>query len=166
MADCPGVGAEICIRPLRPDDRAREIAFMNGLSERSRYLRLFTPLKFLPPHLLDQLMDVDFDRRVALVATIAPPDGEQFVGIARYAVSDFPDSAEIGITVTDQWQRKGIARLLMQELMRFARSRGIGRFTGTVLPENEPMLALARSLGFRVSYDSVQHLFTICRDLN
>ena len=50
------LGATVCIRPLRQDDREREIAYINGLSERSRYFRLFTPLKFLPRHLLDQLM--------------------------------------------------------------------------------------------------------------
>ena len=51
-------GAVLRIRPLRPDDREREIAFINALSERSRYFRLFTPLKFLSRHLLDQLMEI------------------------------------------------------------------------------------------------------------
>lgn len=54
------MGVEICIRPLRADDREREVAFINSLSERSRYFRLFTPLRFLPPHLLDQLMEIDY----------------------------------------------------------------------------------------------------------
>jgi RimJ/RimL family protein N-acetyltransferase len=159
-------GKEICIRPLRPDDREREIAFINALSERSRYFRLFTPLKFLPPHLLDQLMDIDFDRRMALVATVMGQDGEQFVGIARYAVADCPGSAEIGVTVADQWHRNGIARLLILELMRFARARAIRRFTGIVLPENQAMLALARSTGFSATYDSRQHIIGISCELN
>ena len=33
-------GASVCVRPLRSDDREREIAFMSSLSERSRYLEL------------------------------------------------------------------------------------------------------------------------------
>ncbi|MFL6547178.1 MAG: hypothetical protein ACJ8OJ_00695, partial [Povalibacter sp.] len=44
-------GVRLCIRPLRPDDREREIVFKNSLSERTRYFRLLTPLKFLPPQL-------------------------------------------------------------------------------------------------------------------
>ena len=48
---CSHKGAVLCIRPLRPDDRDREIAYLNSLSERSRYFRLFTPLQFLPRHL-------------------------------------------------------------------------------------------------------------------
>jgi RimJ/RimL family protein N-acetyltransferase len=156
---------EIRIRPLRPDDREREIAFINSLSERSRYFRLFTPLKFLPPHLIDQLMDVDYQRRMAFVAVVERDGAEEFVGIARYAQADQPDAGEIGVTVTDAWQRCGIARLLMTQLMRFARWRGVCRLTGVVLADNQAMLALAASLGFDASYDSAQHLIVISRHL-
>jgi acetyltransferase len=158
-------GVQICVRPLRPDDREREIAFINGLSERSRYFRLLTPLKYLPPHLVDQLMDVDYARRMAFAATICAPGDEAFVGIARYAVTDDPAVAELGVSVADAWQRTGVARLLVQHLLRFAHSRGVRRMTGIVLPENAAMLALARSLGFTVAYDATEHLMKIAREL-
>lgn len=64
-------GAQVCVRPLRPDDREREAAFINSLSDTSRYFRLLTPMKFLSPHLLNQFMDVDGDRRMAFVATVS-----------------------------------------------------------------------------------------------
>jgi RimJ/RimL family protein N-acetyltransferase len=156
---------QICIRPLRPDDRQREIAFINSLSQRSRYFRLFTPFKFLSPHLIDQLMDVDYRRRMAFVATVERDGAEEFVGIARYGETDQPGAAELGVSVTDSLQRCGIARLLVTQLMRFARWRGIGRLTGVVLTDNQPMLALAASLGFHASYDSAQHLIVISREL-
>lgn len=159
-------GADICIRPLRPDDRVREIGFINSLSETSRYFRLFTPLKFLPPHLLDQFMDVDYDRRMAFVATTLRDGVEEFVGIARYGETDQRDTAELGVTVTDAWQRRGIARLLINELIRFARSRGFRCLNGMVLPDNHRMLALAASLGFLVRYDPAEHLMHISRDLS
>jgi RimJ/RimL family protein N-acetyltransferase len=158
-------GVRICIRPLRADDREREIAFLNGLSDRSRYFRLMTPFKYLPPHLIDQLMTIDYARRMAFVATIPANDDEAFVGIARYGETDQADAAELGITVADAWQRTGIARLLVLRLLRFARSRGIRRMTGIVLPENGPMIALARSLGFAIRFDPVEHLVKIGLEL-
>ena len=160
----PG-GVQICIRPLRPDDREREIAFINSLSERSRYFRLFTPFKFLPPHLIDRLMDVDYRQRMAFVATVERDGVEEFVGIARYGETDQEGTAELGVTVTDSVQRCGIARLLVTQLMRFARWRGISALTGLVLTDNQPMLALAASLGFHASYDCAQHLIVISREL-
>jgi acetyltransferase len=154
-------GARVCIRPLRPDDREREVEFINSLSERSRYYRLMTPLKFLPPHLLDRLMDIDYDRRMAFVATIEHEGREQFVGIARYAETDRRNCVELGITVTDQWQRRGIARSLVAELMRFARWRGICCLEGIVLPDNFAMIELAKSLGFQTKHDFAQHVVVI-----
>lgn len=158
-------GVPICIRPLRPDDREREIAFINGLSERSRYFRLLTPFKFLPPHLVDQLMDIDYAKRMAFVATISTHAGEEFVGIARYGETDAAGVVELGISVSDAWQRTGIARLLVTHLLRFAHLRGMRRMTGIVLRENAPMIELARSLGFSIAYDPEQRLVTIAREL-
>jgi RimJ/RimL family protein N-acetyltransferase len=158
-------GAQVRIRPLRPDDREREIAFLNGLSQQSRYFRLMTPFKFLPPHLVDQLMDIDYAQRMAFVATIPSGGGEEFVGIARYGETDEAEVAELGITVADAWHRTGIARLLVAHLLRFAQWRGIRTMTGIVLPENAPMIALARSLGFSTAFDPDQHLVKIRLDL-
>jgi Acetyltransferases, including N-acetylases of ribosomal proteins len=159
-------GAQLCIRPLRPDDREREIEFINSLSERSRYFRLMTPLKFLPPHLLDRLMDIDYDQRMAFVATIEHEGREQFVGIARYAETDRANCVELGITVTDGWQRHGIARLLVAELTRFARWRGIRCLEGIVLPDNLPMIELAKSLGFHATHDYAQQVVVITKSLD
>lgn len=158
-------GTRITIRPLRRDDAHREIAFIDSLSERSRYFRMFTPLKFLSPQLLSQFMDVDYDRRMALVATVGSGNDEKFVGVARYGAADRADRAELGVTVTDAWQRRGIATILMSAIMRYARSHGFRELTGLVLPDNHGMLELARSLGFTVTLDAAAHLMRISRDL-
>ena len=158
-------GAVLRIRPLRPDDREREIAFINALSERSRYFRLFTPLKFLSRHLIDQLMDIDYRQRMAFVATTQQGGAEQFVGVARYGETDEPGVAELGVSVADAWQRSGIASLLIQQLVRYAQAQHVRRLIGSVLPDNLAMIALARRLAFTVRYDPAQHLFQIWRDL-
>lgn len=158
-------GAAICIRPLRADDREREVAFIDSLSERSRYLRLFTPLRFVPRHLVDQLMDIDYRQRMAFVATTQQGGVEQFVGVARYCETDQAGTAEVGVSVADAWQRCGVASLLIQQLIHYARGQNIRCLTGLILPDNLAMIALARRLAFTVSYDPAQHLFRMSRDL-
>jgi len=160
-----GNGATITIRPLRRDDEQREIAFINSLSEQSKYFRMFTPLKFLSRELLSQFMDVDYDQRMALVATVGTAEKEAFVGIARYGPAAQPGQAELGITVADAWQRCGIATILIKALMRFAREHGFRELSGIVLPDNHAMLALVRSLGFTIHYDVDEHLIRISRGL-
>ena len=144
----------------------REIEFINSLSERTLFYRLMTPLKFLPPHLLDRLMDIDYDRRMAFVASAVPEGCERFVALARYGETDSPDTVELGITVSDRWQRTGIARLLIAELLRFAQWRGIRKVEGIVLPDNLPMIELAKALGFHAAHDYAQHLVVISKSLD
>ena len=139
---------------------------MSSLSQRSRYFRLFSALETLPPRLLDQFMNVDYNRRMALVATTTRDGIEEFVGIARYAAIRDTTTAEIGVTVTDAWQRRGIARALVGRLLRFAKSCGFERIEGFVLSENEPMLALARESGFSVHYSADEHLMHIACELS
>lgn len=155
----------IKVRPLRRDDEQREIAFIASLSERSRFFRLFAPLRYLSPELLSHFMDVDYDRRMALVATVDVAGEETFVGVARYGAADRPDRAELGVTVADAWQRRGIATVLIKALMRFAQAHGFRELSGFVLPENHAMLALARSLGFTIDYDAAEHVMRIAHQL-
>ena len=157
-------GTHIVVRPLQPTldgERAREIEFLNSLSERTRYMRMLTPLRYLPPHMLDQFMDVDGERRMALVATVQLEGAERFIGVARYAVTDDPTSAELGITVSDAWHHRGVASRLLRCLMEYAKSRGLQSLTGFVLPENQSMLTLARHLGFEVRLASPEQLMKI-----
>jgi RimJ/RimL family protein N-acetyltransferase len=158
-------GAPFCIRPLRSDDRTREIAFLDSLSERTRYFRLQIASKVFSPNLIDLLMDIDYDRRMAFVATVGDGDAEQFIGVARYGGADEPGEVELGVAVADAWQGRGVGQLLAQELMRFARHRGFRRMSAIVLPENHDMLTLAMSLGFRAKYDPVDHIMRISREL-
>lgn len=159
-------GTPMTIRPLSPEhDREREIEFLTSLSERTRYMRLFAPLRYLPPHMIDQFMDVDGQRRVAFVGTVIEGGRERFIGVARYAVTDDPASAEVGITVTDTWQRRGVAAQLLGRLMDYGRAHGIRTLTGLVLPENGSMLSLARHLGFDLNLSIREQLMRITKSL-
>jgi acetyltransferase len=50
--------------------------------------------------------------------------------------------------VDDEWQKHGLGRQLLTQLIEIARSRGLATMSGDILTANQPMLALAASLGF------------------
>ena len=81
--------------------------------------------------------------------TLVPlaPDGTP-IGIGRFVrLRETPDAADVALTVVDDQQGKGIGTVLIQALAVVARRRGIAVLHFDVLPENEPMLTLLRSLG-------------------
>ena len=116
--------------------------------------------------MLFRSMDVDYDRRMAFAATVTKDGIEVFTGIARYGESVDATTGELGVTVADEWQQRGIASMLIRQILLFAKSRGFHRIEGLVLPQNDRLLALARSLGFAVHYDASDHLIHISYELS
>ncbi len=146
-------GTLLHVRPIRPEDAALERAFVNGLSEQTRYYRFFYRLSELTPAMLARFTQVDYDRELALVAVAATEGGAAFVGVARYIANPDRTSAEFAVVVADAWQRRGVARVLMRGLIVCAKRRGFEELSGAVLRVNEPMLEFVRALGFRVDDD-------------
>jgi acetyltransferase len=147
-------GTTLHVRPIRPEDAELERAFVEHLSEQARYYRFFHRLNELTPAMLARFTQVDYDRELALVALRdAGTDAAAFVGVARYVANPDRTTAEFAVVVADEWQRRGIAGVLMRGLIICAKRRGFDRLVGTVLRENEPMVQFVRALGFAVEDD-------------
>jgi acetyltransferase len=149
-------GAEVTVRPIRPEDAELETEFVQALSPDSRYYRFFYQLNELSPAMLARFTQVDYDREMALVAVadVAHPHGHPvFVGVARYIANPDGESAEFAVVVADAWQKRGVARALMARLVASATRRGFARLEGTILRANARMLAFAEAFGFVVRDD-------------
>jgi len=149
-------GIEYLIRPIRPDDLEREYEFVRGLSEQTLYNRLMYAVQEPTDALLKPLVNIDYQRHMALIALMPVPDAtggaqrERIVGVARYAVDAADRQHEFAVVVADEWQGHGIGTTLLRNLFEYARGRGLRRLVGTVFPSNERMLSLARRLGLEV----------------
>jgi acetyltransferase len=140
-------GTTLHVRPIRPEDGELERAFVQGLSEQSRYFRFFYQLHELTPAMLARFTQIDYDREMALVAVDESGSARSIVGVARYIIIFDGDSAEFAIVVGDAWQGRGVARLLMTRLADCARARGLKRLEGAVLRSNSRMLKFMADFG-------------------
>ena len=146
-------GTDIIIRPIRPEDAEIEQAFIRGLSPESRYFRFMNSIHELSLEMLVRFTQIDYHNEMALVAINPAVDGEEEIGVARYLTNPDKKTCEFAIVVSDKWQGKGIARLLMQKLIEIARNRSLEVMEGQVLANNYRMLELMTSLNFKVSND-------------
>jgi acetyltransferase len=153
-------GTILHVRPIRPEDAKLESAFVQGLSEETRYFRFFYRLHELTPAMLARFTQVDYDREMAMVAI---DDGAKtkteaaFVGVARYITNPDGESAEFAVVVADAWQGRGVGVALMQRLIECAKSRGLSRLEGNVLRANVNMRKFCEALGF-VAHDDPDEL--------
>jgi EmrB/QacA subfamily drug resistance transporter len=137
-------GSEVVIRPVRSADAPLLADGFARLGPESRRLRFLRRKDELTPAELRYFTDIDHHDHEALGA-LDQTDGRG-VGVARY-VRDAGDrhSAEIAVTVVDDWQGRGLGTELLAQLSGRARAAGIRRFTALVSADNAAMAALLRS---------------------
>jgi RimJ/RimL family protein N-acetyltransferase len=139
-------GSEVLIRPIRGADAPALADGFARLSTRSRQLRFLSPKQELSPRELRYLTEVDHHDHEALAAVDRA--GGRGLGVARYIRSvDDAQSAEIAITVADEWQGRGLGRELLAWLADRARQEGIRRFTALAAADNVAVARLARAIG-------------------
>lgn len=126
-----------------------EQAFVRHLSDDSRYFRFMGSLRELPQKKLKLFTEIDYQQRMAFVATIQSEGKELEIGTARYAATDKPETCEFAIVIDDAWQGNGVGGQLMYSLETAAREQGFKTMEGIVLAGNYKMLRFARQLGFR-----------------
>jgi acetyltransferase len=146
-------GTNLTLRPIRSEDADMLQAFVRAMSEQSRYLRFMDTLRELNPTMLSRFTQIDYDREMALVATVQEGDNEVQIGVARYIINPDGESCEFGMAVADVWQGRGIGHKLMHALIEVAREKDLKLIQGETLSRNSGMLDLAESLGFSVSTD-------------
>jgi RimJ/RimL family protein N-acetyltransferase len=135
-------GETLRIRPIRPDDESRLAALYDRLSRHTAYQRFFTLRRRLPADWFYYFANVDYRRRLALVAERETVAGVELVGVGRYEPSDEEATGEVAFVLEDGYQGQGIGAVLLDAVLRAGTQRGLTRFRAYVLAENYRMLRL------------------------
>ena len=151
-------GKALLLRPIRPEDAALEMAFVDQLSADSRRLRFQSSLTSLAPAALARFTQIDYDREMALVATEQVGGAESEVGVCRYVTLPDGRTCEFAIVVADAWQGRGLGRRMMARLIECASDAGLAAMEGYVLAANAAMLRMCERLGFDVAADPADPL--------
>ena len=142
-----GAGLHFRVRPIRPDDAAGLVDFHRRLSPHSVYLRFFSFHPTLSAGEVARFTTVDYVDRLALVAT----SDDRLIAVGRFDRFPGTTEAEVAFIVADEYQHHGIGALLLDELVKAARERGIETFAAQTLAENQSMLDVFRHAGFPVT---------------
>jgi GNAT superfamily N-acetyltransferase len=140
-------GLRYHVRAIRPEDSERLVDFHATLSAHSVYLRFFSVHPKLSAAEVARFTTVDGVNRLALVATV----GDRLIAVGRFDREAGSEEAEVAFVVSDEYQHHGIGSLLLDELARAARARGVLVFCAETLSENRPMLDVFHHAGYPVT---------------
>jgi GNAT superfamily N-acetyltransferase len=137
----------VCVRAVSSRDEEGLRGMLSRLSKKTIYQRFHMPYPRVPGWALASFTRAD-DQAASLVAVV----GDEIVGHAIYVRSDSGREAEFALVVEDLWQSQGVGKLLLSELAKRARHRGVETFTGEVLGENRRVLGLLDVVFVEVNY--------------
>jgi acetyltransferase len=142
----------LLLRPIRPDDEARHLAFLQRLDPEDIRMRIFAVRRSIERTELARLTQIDYEREMAFIAVASGADGvPETIGAVRAVTDPNNTSADFGIIVRSDLKRRGLGHLLLDKMIRYCRGRGTRELTGDVLAGNADMLQLARTLGFETT---------------
>jgi acyl-CoA synthetase (NDP forming)/RimJ/RimL family protein N-acetyltransferase len=151
-------GSTAHVRQIRPQDADAVVALHSRFSERTRYLRYFSPYPRIPPRELEYFVNVDHHDREAFVVEL----NDELIAIGRYdRLGQGSTDAEVAFVVEDAHQGRGLGSVLIEHLAAAAREENITRFVAEVLPINSTMLRVFADAGYSVEReyaDGVVHL--------
>ncbi len=148
-------GAQVILRPIRPEDEPLIAKLHETLSDRTVYLRYFHMQNLSSRVAHERLLQkcfIDYDREIALVADYHDPrSGERSIlAVGRLSKNPEENEGEVAVLVGDPWQKQGLGTELVRRLVDVARHEKLSRVLAIIMPENRAMQSLADQFGFTV----------------
>ncbi len=148
-------GEQLLLRPIRPTDEPKLVELFYSMSEDALYKRFMRVVRHIPHEERQYFLDVDYaDNMAVVIETLDPRTEPEIVAIAQYFRDPETNYADVGFIVADAWQKKGLGRILVEEMIRLARDRGISGLIADVLSTNQAMLHLFRESGHTVNVET------------
>lgn len=155
-------GRSVRIRAMVPADEPELLQAFSRMSDDARYMRFMRVVREPNLERLRKVLASFPEGGIGIVATVPAEDGVDIVGSA-IAIIVNATTCEFAINVASTFGGAGLASALMRVLIDAAAARGLTEMEGFVLAENQPMLRLARRLGFSVVPDPEDCAVRICR---
>lgn len=147
-------GTRIHLRPIRPEDEPLEKSMFDFLSRETVYYRFFGYIPKVNHAMLSRYTHIDYDREMAIIATVQDTDGkEKMIGVVRIVGDAWRQKAEYAIVISDSYQKKGLGTIMTEFIMQIAREQGYRKVYANMLKSNHGMKVLLEQFGFSVSSD-------------
>jgi len=99
-------GRTVTVRPIRPEDAEMEQDFVKRMSDESKYYRFMDTLRELTQAMLVRFTQIDYDREMALVATVPGDDCKELqISVACSVTNPDGESVEFELALNSKMFR-------------------------------------------------------------
>ena len=143
-------GAEVTLRPIKPEDEPLWHELLAGCSTQSRWFRFNYLFKQTTHEMASRYCFIDYDRELAIVAEVEEEGQRKLIGVGRLVADVDHQTAEYAVIVVDRWQGRGLGGMLTDYCLELAKTWGVEQVVAEIAKDNSRMLAIFRNRGFEV----------------
>ncbi len=143
-------GERITFRPVKTMDGRRVQEHFYTMKYSDIVTRFFQQRKIFYSDQLGEMFEIDYKKHFTLIAVEGDDDFGKIIGIGEYITSSEKDLAEVAFSVSEKWQGKGIATIILNKIADAARENSIPGLEAFILSSNNSMIRLFNKLPYDV----------------
>jgi len=144
-------GISVIIRPAKPVDERRIQEHFYNLEKRDVIARFFHEKTAFVRDEVADVSQVDYIKDLTIVAVIGEFGFGEVVGVGESLLDPSNNLAEVAFSVSQNFKKKGLGRILIRKLCETARMNGIAGLFAYTSPENRGMINLFNTLPYTIS---------------
>ena len=143
-------GESVTVRPAKPVDERRIQEHFYGLDKNDVTSRFFHEKTRFVSDEIGDVSQIDYIKDLTMVAIIGEFGFGKVVAVGEYLIDQGKNMAEVALSVSGDYQGKGLGRILLRKLSEAALENGIGGLYAYTSPGNQGMIKLFNSLPYKV----------------
>ncbi len=144
-------GEEVAVRPAKPVDERRIQEHFYTLAKDDVVARFFHEKTSFLQEEVEGVSQIDYVNDLTVVAVVGEFGFGRVVGIGEYLIDPATNVAEIAFSVSKDYQKKGMGKILLKKLASAARENHISGLVAYTSPQNRGMIKLFNQLPYKVN---------------
>ena len=141
-------GTEVTLRPEIDSDLEPTWEMFSSLSDESL---IYLPLGFTRERVEGWFKDIDYTKALPILGFVETEKGNRMIASASLVFSNediYRHKASFGITVHDDYQDKGLGKILTKYMLDIAVERGLKKVTLSVVAYNKRAIHVYEKMGY------------------
>jgi acyl-CoA hydrolase/GNAT superfamily N-acetyltransferase len=144
-------GEQVTVRPAKPVDERRIQEHFYNLDKNDVIARFFHEKTSFVKEEVEGVSQIDYVKDLTIVAVVGEFGFGQVVGIGEYLIDPATNIAEIAFSISKDYQKKGMGKILLKKLASAARENDISGLVAYTSPHNQGMIKLFNQLPYKVN---------------
>jgi len=144
-------GQQVTVRPVKPVDERRIQEHFYSQDKNDVISRFFHEKTSFLKEEVEGVSQIDYVKDLTVVAIVGEFGFGRVVGIGEYLIDPATNVAEVAFSISKEYQKKGMGKILIKKLAAAAMENDISGFVAYTSPGNRGMIKLFNQLPYKVT---------------